>query len=192
MQGARDYYVYALLDPRFNPAIPFYIGKGQGARSYDHLQRLDNTKKGNRIRDILADGVEPYVITLIGDLSEDEALKNEALLIAAYGLLSNGGALTNSVSPLGTARRNWEHVAIPFSSPSMTSSGLELMKSAILQLLKANPSGLTNADVAAVLGLRSHSQGNQKDYLSYSLLGLLIQDGVVVKVGKLYFWPRSS
>ena len=52
-----SYYVYALKDPRTSPAMPFYIGKGTGTRSYDHLMRPDNSIKGRRIKEIIASGL---------------------------------------------------------------------------------------------------------------------------------------
>jgi hypothetical protein len=57
--------------------------------------------------------------------------------------------------------------------------GLELLKSSVFELAKANPEGVTNSDVASVLGLRSDYKGRQKDYLSYSILGLLLREGKI-------------
>ena len=63
-----SYYVYALKDPRTSPAAPFYIGKGIGTRSHDHLRRPDSTPKGQRIREILAAGAEVLVVRLVEGL----------------------------------------------------------------------------------------------------------------------------
>ena len=57
--------------------------------------------------------------------------------------------------------------------------GLEFLKTAILELARANTGGITNSDVASLLGLRSDYNGKQKDYLSYSVLGLLIREGKI-------------
>lgn len=57
--------------------------------------------------------------------------------------------------------------------------GLEFIKSAILELSKVNPKGVTNSEAASVLGLRSDYKGKQKDYLSYSVLGLLLREGKI-------------
>ena len=38
---------------------------------------------------------------------------------------------------------------------------------------------ITNSDAASLLGLRSDYGGGSKDYLSYSLIGLLMRDGLL-------------
>jgi uncharacterized protein len=58
----------------------------------------------------------------------------------------------------------------------MSAHGLELLKSAILSFLMLHPEGTTNAEIADGLGLRSNFEGKQKDYLTYSLLGLLVEE----------------
>ena len=57
--------------------------------------------------------------------------------------------------------------------------GLEFLKTAVFELAKANPDGISNSDAASLLGLRSDYRGRQKDYLSYSVLGLLLREGRV-------------
>ena len=52
-----------------------------------------------------------------------------------------------------------------------------MLKDAITELINANADGITNSEAASVLGLRSDYRGRQKDYLSYSVLGLLMRDG---------------
>lgn len=48
-------------------------------------------------------------------------------------------------------------------------------------MAKANPSGVKNSDLASLLGLRSDYKGRQKDYLTYSVLGLLLREGKIVR-----------
>ena len=57
---------------------------------------------------------------------------------------------------------------------TMAQEGLQLIEQAIIRLLEANPQGLRNAQIADLLGLHSDFRGNQKDYLTYSVLGGLI------------------
>jgi hypothetical protein len=52
--------------------------------------------------------------------------------------------------------------------------GLERIEEAICRLLKKNPRGLRNSEIAENLGLRSDFKGRQKDYLTYSVLGRLL------------------
>ncbi|MEJ5366542.1 MAG: hypothetical protein WHS86_15720 [Desulfosoma sp.] len=64
---------------------------------------------------------------------------------------------------------------------------LSLLKEAILALLAENPGGLTNAEIADMLDIRSDYKGSQKDYLSWSVLGLLLNEGKIHREGRRYF-----
>lgn len=57
--------------------------------------------------------------------------------------------------------------------------GLKQIEDAILRLLDRNPRGLRNAQIADLLRLRSDFLGNQKDWLTYSVLGGLISQDKV-------------
>lgn len=102
------YYIYALKDTRTSPARPFYIGKGTGSRAYDHLVKPDSTRKYGRIQKIVEAGRKPLVAILADDLTESQALKLEAELIAAFGTEATGGPLTNSVVPVGLGGKKRE------------------------------------------------------------------------------------
>ena len=62
--------------------------------------------------------------------------------------------------------------------------GLALLKQAILSELAANPSGLSNADIVNRLELQSDFEGENKNYLSWSILGLLVGEGKVKHAGE--------
>jgi uncharacterized protein len=173
------YYVYALKDPRSSPARPFYVGKGTGSRAYDHLVTPDRTRKYARIKEILEAGARPLIDILVEDLTEAQALRLEAELISAFGTEDTGGLLTNSVVPAGIGGKKRKHVVVPQGAVERAQLGLEFLKTAILELAKANPEGISNSDAASLLGLRSDYRGRQKDYLSYSVLGLLLREGKV-------------
>ena len=61
---------------------------------------------------------------------------------------------------------------------------LELIKEAILSELKAHSHGMTNADVVHQLGLESDFEGQNRNYLSWSILGILIGEGKVMYTGE--------
>ena len=70
--------------------------------------------------------------------------------------------------------------------------GLSLLKEAILEILASHPEGLQNAQVADLLGLRSDYKGANKDYLSWSVLGLLFNDRRVDRNGRRYTLSRGG
>lgn len=177
MSKITSYYVYALKDPRTNPVLPFYIGKGTGNRAWEHVLNVDESAKGRRIQAIRAEGLDVVVTKMAEDLTEEQSLKLEAELISSFGTESTGGFLTNVVTPKGRVRRLRQDLMVPSGVTEKASIGLELLKDAVVELAKANAKGVTNADCAKALGLQSNYRGGAKDYLSFSLLGLLLEEG---------------
>ena len=174
-------YVYALKDPRKNPAQIFYIGKGTGSRKSDHIINIDKTSKGKFIEEIIKSGFEVIVTILSDSLTEIQALKLEAELISAFGIERNGGILKNSVSPSGKVNKNYSELNVPYGVYEKAQLGLQFLRTATLEFLKANPQGIKNNELAKYLDLQSDNNGKQKDYLSYSILGTLMKDNLIVK-----------
>jgi hypothetical protein len=63
----------------------------------------------------------------------------------------------------------------------LAQEGLKRLKEAVIGLLKTHPEGLRNAEIASTLGIRSDHRGKQRNYLSFSILGLLMGAGEVIK-----------
>lgn len=177
------FYVYALKDPRVKPAKPFYIGKGTGLRAWEHQLNIDESEKGLVIKSINDNGLAVIHTIVADNLTEEQALKIEAELISAFGVRSQGGLLTNRVRPNPDNIKEKIRVNIPDGCYEKAQMGLELLKAAILELAKANPEGIMNSDAAKYLGLQSDYGGGSKDYLSYSIIGLLMRDGDLERVG---------
>ncbi len=176
------FYVYALKDPRQKPARPFYVGKGTGNRAWEHQAQVDDSEKGRVIQAIHDEGLKVLHTVLVDNLSEEQSLKIEAELIAAFGIRSQGGLLTNRIRPNPENIKKRLKTNVPDGSYEKAQLGLEFLKAAVMELAKANPEGITNADVAKYLGLQSDYGGGSKDYLSYSLLGLLMKEGRMERV----------
>jgi len=145
--------VYALKDPRFSPARPFYIGKGAGTRAWEHELRVDQSAKGERIRAIHAAGLDGLTVKLVEGLSESEALRIEAELIGAFGTEDGGGVLTNAVVPKGVVLNGTRRVIVPSGVVEKAQIALQHLKNAVFETTKADKNGVTNYDLAKCLGL---------------------------------------
>ena len=61
-------------------------------------------------------------------------------------------------------------------------SAIEILYKTILELLRMYPNGLTNSEIAQKLELKSSHENAQYNYLTYSLLGNMIKDGLIKKI----------
>lgn len=186
------FYVYALKDPRSNPAKTFYIGKGTGNRAWEHQSQEDESEKGQVIKSIHESGNSVLHTVISDDLSEEQALKIEAELISALGIRSRGGLLTNKVQPNPDTISKKVKVNIPDGCYEKAQMGLSILKSAIMEMAKANPEGIKNSDAAKYLGLQSDYGGGSKDYLTYSVLGILMKEGRIERTDKRNHIAKSE
>ncbi|MDR2110542.1 MAG: hypothetical protein LBP32_04470 [Spirochaetaceae bacterium] len=60
--------------------------------------------------------------------------------------------------------------------------GLKILYECVLELLKLYPNGLKNSEIAQKLELKSSHENAQHDYLTYSLLGNLMEDRLIKKI----------
>ena len=57
--------------------------------------------------------------------------------------------------------------------------GVDLIKQAVLDLLAASDSAMTHAQIVNELGIHSDFEGAGRNYLSWSILGMLVNAGQV-------------
>lgn len=63
--------------------------------------------------------------------------------------------------------------------------GLNIVKEAILEYLDTmQPIGAGTSQIAKELGLQSDMNGSYKNYLTWSVLGILLSEGKVQKIGR--------
>jgi group I intron endonuclease len=82
------FYVYSLIDPRTRK--PFYVGRGQGDRSKDHLRRAQNGKHRNKkvqntINELRNLGESHSVEILFSSDAKEDCFEKEMFYIAFYG-----------------------------------------------------------------------------------------------------------
>lgn len=106
----KSFYVYLILDPR-NFYIPFYVGKGRGARIKGTLYTKNNNIKRNTIRKIREAGYEPVVSIWKDGLTESEAFALEAALIARFGRRANGTGILANLTDGGGGTSGYNHSA---------------------------------------------------------------------------------
>ena len=74
---------------------------------------------------------------------------------------------------------------------SLAQTGLRRIEDAVLELLKHNPQGLRNVDIAEMLNLHSNVRGGRRNYLTYSILGGLLADGKVARDEKSKTYTKT-
>jgi hypothetical protein len=168
-----NYFVYALKDPRTD--TPFYVGRQTGSRSYDHLVQADDSPKGRRIREIDAAGGSVQISLLIEDVSEAEAIRVVARLIAEHGLASQGGPLLNPDVRRG-ASAQLDKLQSPPGIERELAARLSGLLDAVMTLARANPDGIGDADLVTRLDDGHHPPGHYAG-LAHCLLDLLVRDG---------------
>ena len=79
------YYVYVYSDPDTHK--PFYVGKGQGNRVFDHLKEDTKSSKVKKLKALKKSGKEPLIQVLVHGLKDsDTAEKVEAAVIDLLGV----------------------------------------------------------------------------------------------------------
>jgi len=58
-------------------------------------------------------------------------------------------------------------------------AGVNMIKEAILEYLREHPNGVSNAEIVRDLKLESDFEGENHNYLSWSVIGLLVNEGKI-------------
>lgn len=109
---------------------------------YEHQKEESDSEKGSVIAEILAEGLEVIHTVLMEDLAEEQALRIEAELIAAFGIRSRGGLITNRVRPNTENISKRVRVNVLEGCYERAQLGLDMLKSALMELARANPQGI--------------------------------------------------
>ncbi len=147
---AQDNQLYALAQS----------GRQQIERSI--LNLLDANPQGLRSADI-ASYLDLYL----------QGSQNFFIYSILGGMLSRSVIIRNEESKLFFSRNGRT------SDEELAQAGLGQIEAAILELLAVNPEGMRNAEIARQLGLSSDFRGSHQDYLTWSVLTMLVSRGAV-------------
>ena len=144
-------------------------------------------------REIAQEGlrqIEDAILRLLGD--NPKGLRNSDIA-SSLNLHSDfrgrqRNCLTYSVLGrlLASGRVAWDQETKIFTKANVfeteqkvAQDGLRQIEDAVLRLLERNPQGLRNYEIAESLSLHSDFRGQQRNYLTYSVLGGLLASGKV-------------
>jgi hypothetical protein len=101
------HYVYQLVDPR--DGLPFYVGKGQRGRAWEHQRRVEggqrsgSDRKASKIRSILDAGHDVEVEIVAQYELESDALDHEFRLVDSSPTLTN--VMPGGIGPGATPKQ---------------------------------------------------------------------------------------
>ncbi len=183
-------YVYILVDPRDNK--PFYVGKGQGDRLFEHVKQKPEEKEKERYPDLKLDLIEEIeaageeVIHIIHRHGMDDkaALEVEAALID----IIDDGDLTNKVSGHGARRGPLTAQGIEdrYSKETMKPKGGHRLL--FIKIKESTIKEHNNCVYNAVKGhwRLNYNRANNVHYI------LAIKDSICIGVFKHKKWYRSQ
>lgn len=141
LADANRFYTYVLIDPRSNQ--PFYVGKGQRNRCFQHLMEAADTRKRNakvnKIRKIQSLGLSVVIQKVLENVSDADAQDFEKLIIAECR--DKGIRLTNMTDG-GDGSAGYRHAPESLAKMRAAMTGRpkpESQKQKLSAFMKANP-----------------------------------------------------
>ncbi len=176
-----------LLEPTSDPPTPFYVGKGEGNRIFDHLNDAicspSESDKLDRIRTIRAEGNEVLHIVLRHNLTPECALEVEAAFIDFLD------ALTNVAGGIGSRSRGLMTVEEVIAEYEATK--VNISEPVILIKINRQYRRGMSADALYQATRKSWVVGKRRDGARY---GIAVAGGIVREVYEITEWyqPESN
>lgn len=110
-----NFYVYAYLDPTKKcdhiefEYEPFYIGRGKNSRYKQHLQAnhlKDSSIKSNKILKLLNQNIDPIIIFLKTNITQEESNIEEMKYIKMFGRINNKTGILANMTDGGEGTKN--------------------------------------------------------------------------------------
>jgi hypothetical protein len=176
------HYVYLYIDPFTNK--PFYVGKGQGNRVFDHLSRENSSAIFSKIKEIRKKGSEPRIELLRYGLTEKESALVEASVIDLIGIQN----LKNNYR--GNHSRSFGRVSVEDIIIELTAEPVEVKHRVILiKINKTFRSDMSPEELyEATRGIWVVGEKREKVEFAFA-----VYHGIVREVYKIQKWyPAGS
>lgn len=174
-----------LLDPTSDPPTPFYVGKGEGNRIFDHLNEAisspSESDKLDRIRAIRTEGKEVLHVVLRHDLTPESALEVEGAFIDFLDSLTNiaggYGSRNRGLMTVDEVIAQYEAPAVEVSEPAL-----------LIRINRQYRRGMSAKDLYEATR-KSWVVGNRRSGVRY---GIAVAGGIIREVYTISEWYRPD
>jgi len=175
-------YVYSYSDP--DTKIPFYIGKGQGNRCFQHMEDQSESEKVKKLKELQENNKKPLVELLRYGLTDNEASLLEATLIDFVGLDN----LTNRVRGLHSrsfGRTFVEDIILKYTAEDAT---IKDDKVILISVGKSYTRGMSEEELYEYArGIWKVNENRHK-----AELALVVFQGIVREVYRISKWYKAG